>query len=89
MYLMNREGRAILYIAFIGWLFFGFWGACLILFIFYSAFLGDDSFETEELAAMEKMAYSLPPHDMELEDMEGFFFYKQRRNEHYEDTMNF
>lgn len=89
MYLLNRGARAVLYLALLGWVLFGIWGGLSVLFACYTAFLGDDSFDSEELAEIEKMAYNLPPDDLELEDMELHFFLNSQKDEDYEDTMNF
>lgn len=89
MYLLDRGARAVLYLALVGWVLFGLVGSVLVLFFCYTAFLGDDSFDSEEIAENEKMAYNLPPDDLELEDMELHFFLNSQKDEGYEDTMNF
>lgn len=89
MYLLDRGARAVSYLAVLGGAAFGVWGLIIVLCAGYTAFLGDDSFDSEEQAELEKMAYSLPPDDLELEDMELHFFLNGQSDEGYEETMNF
>lgn len=54
MLIMNREGRAWLYVMFIAWLLFGFWGVVFTYCAGATAWAGEESFEDQDIPLTEQ-----------------------------------